>query len=86
MKKASMKANVKGLKFEVKMSMDSCEIKNNRHIVGNKDYDEGNRAIKGFNFEINCEADNAEIDLNDLKEEIRESLKTSINNAVKEAK
>ena len=48
MKKASMKANVKGLKFEVKMSMDSCEIKNNRHIVGNKDYDEGNRVIKGF--------------------------------------
>ena len=44
------------------------------------------RVIKGFNFEINCEADNAEIDLNDLKEEIRESLKTSINNAVKEAK
>ena len=86
MKKASMKANVKGLKFEVKMSMDSCEIKNNRHIVGNKDYDEGNRVIKGFNFEINCEADNAEIDLNDLKEEIRENLKTSINNAVKEVK
>lgn len=84
--KANAIANVKGFKMQVNVQIDSCTINNDRHFCGNKDYDASKRVIKGFNFGIGMEADSGEINFNTLQEEIKESLKTSINNAVKEVK
>lgn len=85
MRKANMKTitNVKGFKMQVNVQIDSCEINNDRHFIGNKDYDASKRTIKGFNFGIEMEADSAEIDFNALQEEIKEAFKQELKKAAK---
>lgn len=81
--KANAIANVKGFKMQVNVQIDSCEINNNRHFCGNKDFDQSKREIKGFNFGIGMEADSAEINFNALQEEIKEVFKQELKKAAK---
>lgn len=81
--KANAIANVKGFKMQVNVQIDSCEINNDRHFIGNKDYDASKRTIKGFNFGIGMEADSAEINFNALQEEIKEAFKQELKKAAK---
>ena len=81
--KANAIANVKGFKMQVNVQIDSCEINNDRHFIGNKDYDASKRTIKGSNFGIGMEADSAEINFNALQEEIKEAFKQELKKAAK---
>lgn len=81
--KANAIANVKGFKMQVNVQIDSCEINNDRHFIGNKDYDASKITIKGFNFGIGMEADSAEINFNALQEEIKEAFKQELKKAAK---
>lgn len=81
--KANAIANVKGFKMQVNVQIDSCEINNDRHFIGNKDYDASKRTIKGFNFGIGMEADSAEINFNALQEEIKEAFKQELKKSAK---
>lgn len=81
--KANAIANVKGFKMQLNVQIDSCEVNNDRHFIGNKDYDASKRTIKGFNFGIGMEADSAEINFNALQEEIKEAFKQELKKAVK---
>lgn len=85
MRKANLKGitNVKGFKMQVNVQIDSCEINNDRHFIGNKDYDASKRTIKGFNFGIGMEADSAEINFDTLQEEIKEAFKQELKKAAK---
>lgn len=81
--KANAISNVKGFKMQVNVQIDSCVINNDRHFIGNKDYDASKRTIKGFNFGIGMEADSAEINFNALQEEIKEAFKQELKKATK---
>ncbi len=81
--KANAIANVKGFKMQLNVQIDSCEVNNDRHFIGNKDYDASKRTIKGFNFGIGMEADSAEINFNALQEEIKEAFKQELKKAAK---
>lgn len=80
MRKANIKgiANVKGFKFEVKVSIGSAEIVNDRHFCGNKDYDGSKKEIKDFNFEIAMEAEEAKLDIDMFAKDIKETIKEQI--------
>lgn len=80
MRKANIKgiANVKGFKLEISLKMDSAEIVNDRHFIGNKDYDASKREIKGFEMKISTEAQEAEINIDGFAKEIKDAVKEQI--------
>lgn len=89
MRKANIKgiANVKGFEFELKIKIDSAEVKSNRHYCGNKDFKEGDKNIKGFDFEVAMKADSAEINIDGFAKEIKDVVKEQIEkNAVSTTK
>lgn len=80
MRKANVKGlvNAKGFKFELKIKIDSFENKSNKHYDSNKDYRVDNKNIKGFNFDIACEADSAEINIDAFAKDIKEQVEKAI--------
>lgn len=75
------KMNVKGFKMQLNIQIDSCEINNNRHFCGNKDYKDGSKNVKGFNFGIGLEAEEVEINLKAFGKDIKEQVEKAIEEA-----
>ena len=77
------KMTVKGFKMQLNIQIDSIETKSDRHFCGNKDYKDGSKNVKGFNFGIGLEAEEAEINLKAFGKDIKEQVEKAIEEETK---